>query len=78
MAKLRPSTHTENQTQEEMPSVSFGALRAALVGLVLVITVIVLLYLFFTRSTDSHTTPPTKPSTTTYHQAGSLTTRQVC
>lgn len=78
MAKLRPPTHTENQTQEEAPNISFGVLRVALVGLVLVITLIVLLYLFFTRGTDSHTPPPAKPSTTTYYQAGLLTTWRVC
>jgi hypothetical protein len=66
MAKLRPPIHTEAQTPDEAPGVSFGALRAALIGLILVITVIVLLYLFFTRSTVSPTSPPKKLGAAVY------------
>jgi hypothetical protein len=66
MAKLRPPTHTEAQAPDEAPGVSFGALRAALVSLFLVITVIFLLYLFFTRSTVSPTTPHKKLGAVVY------------
>jgi hypothetical protein len=76
MAKLHNYTHTQAQVQDEAPGVSFGAIRAALVCMALVITVLIMLYMLFGRATNSQKSSHIKHRVVDYYQRVNLCMRK--